>query len=47
MAPYFAKAFNCDKSKLYELGLPRVDYLVKNEKILKKQIYSTYPDLKK
>ena len=47
MIPYFAKAFNCNKNKLYELGLPRIDYLIKNEKILKKQIYNSYPGLRR
>lgn len=47
MKKYFSKAFNYDEKYLYPLGLPRIDYLISKEKIIKKQIYSKYPEFKK
>ena len=46
MIKYFSKAFNYPKNKLYPLSLPRVDYLIKNEKELKKLALLRYPDFK-
>ena len=47
MIKYFSKAFNYEKNLLYPLGLPRIDYLIKNEKELKNLAYFRYPELKK
>ena len=45
MRPYFSKAFGYTDN-LNCLGLPRIDYLVTNYKVLKKRIYTDYPSLK-
>ena len=47
MKEYFKEAFNCDENKLYPFGLPRIDYLINEEKVIKKRIYSKYPEFKK
>ena len=47
MKKYFKEAFNCEEEKLVPLGLPRIDYLINEEKIIKKRIYSKYPEFKK
>ncbi|MDD4624466.1 MAG: CDP-glycerol glycerophosphotransferase family protein [Bacilli bacterium] len=46
MIKYFSKAFNVDEDKFISIGLPRIDYLIDNEKILKNKIYKKYPKLK-
>ena len=47
MRHYFSNAFGYEDKSLYPLGLPRIDYLVTKEKILKKQIYNKYPEFKR
>ena len=42
----FSEAFNIDKNKLIVNGLPRVDYIVNNKKILKNKIKNDYSELK-
>ena len=46
MIPYFSEAFNTSQSKFKSFGLPRMDYLINQEKSIKKRIYSNYPKLK-
>ena len=46
MTKYFAKAFGYQKDKFLNCGLPRIDYLIKNEKTLKEEIFDVYPKLK-
>ena len=46
MTEYYSKAFGYSTKYFYPIGLPRIDYLLNNEKILKKQIYNKYPKLK-
>lgn len=43
----FSKAFNAPLEKFIVNGLPRIDYLINNQKILKNKIRDTYPSLKK
>ena len=42
----FSEAFNIDKNKIIVNGLPRVDYIVNNKKILKNKIKNDYSELK-
>lgn len=46
MTKYFSKAFNYDEKYFKNYGLPRMDYLLHNEKKLKNEIYKEYPYLK-
>ena len=46
MIPHFAQAFGCDENQFVSIGLPRIDYLVNNEKRLQEEIYAKYPQLK-
>lgn len=43
---YFEEAFNIEKEKIKYLGLPRLDYILKEDKDITKEIYDTYPELK-
>lgn len=43
---FYEAGFNISKEKLLHYGLPRIDYLIKNEKKLKVQIYEKYPQFK-
>lgn len=43
----FSKAFNYPKDSFIINGLPRIDYLLKNRKMLKNKIKNHYPELKK
>lgn len=47
MVQYFAKAFNADKSKFKAIGSPQIDYLLKEQKNIKKKILQKYPDINK
>lgn len=47
MTKYFSKAFNYSKDRFLNYGLPRIDYLLDNEQILKTKIFKKYPSLKK
>lgn len=47
MVQYFAKAFNADKSKFKAIGSPKIDYLLKEQKNIKKKILQKYPDINK
>ena len=46
MTKYFAKAFNYKEDVFLNYGLPRIDFLLDNEKKLKNKIFKKYPDLK-
>lgn len=46
MTPYFAKAFNYSEDKFINIGLPRVDYLIKQSKSNKDKILKKYPNFK-
>lgn len=46
MVKHFSKSFNYNKKYFYPIGLPRVDYLLKQTKINRKKIYTVYPELK-
>ncbi len=46
MTKYFAKAFGYSTKHFLNFGLPRIDYLLNNEKDLKKKIIKEYPILK-
>ena len=44
---YFIEAFNIDEKNIKYLALPRLDYIIKKDADREKEIYSTYPELKK
>ena len=46
MTKYFKKAFNYSEKHFNEIGLPRIDYLIKNKNSFKKSIYKKYPEFK-
>lgn len=46
MIKYFSKSFGYNKKYFYPIGLPRIDYLLKQTKINRKKIYLKYPKLK-
>ena len=43
---FYEAGFNVKKDILLHFGLPRIDYLLDNEKNLKKEIYKKYPEFK-
>lgn len=43
---YFSKAFGYNRDKFLNYGLPRIDYLLQQEKAIKEKIYSKYSSLK-
>ena len=43
---YYVEGFNCDEKILLNYGLPRIDYLISKEKILKEKILDKYPEFK-
>lgn len=43
---FYELGFNVNKDILLHYGLPRIDYLLNNEKRLKKEIYEKYPEFK-
>lgn len=45
MKPYFKEAFEVEEDKIVSVGLPRVDYLLKNTKKIADKIYLRYPKL--
>lgn len=45
MIPHFSKAFNQSENKFVSYGLPRIDYIIKEEKYLNKKITKKYPIL--
>lgn len=47
MKKYFSKAFGYNDDYLIPFGLPRVDYIITKENILKKRIYNKYPEFKR
>jgi len=47
MTKYFKEAFNYSEDHFLNYGLPRMDYLLKNEKILSAKIVEKYPQLTK
>jgi len=46
MIKYFSKSFNYSKKNFVPIGLPRIDYLLKNTKKNKKKIYMKFPEFK-
>lgn len=46
MSKHFAKAFNYPISKFVNIGLSRIDYLLKTEKPNRENVYKKYPKLK-
>ena len=45
--PYYEECFNVSRDKFLYFGLPRIDYLIDNQKSLKNKIYKQYPEFKK
>lgn len=45
-AKYFEEAFNISQEKIKYLGLPRLDYILKEDKEKEQEIYKEYPELK-
>lgn len=45
-AEFFSEAFAMDKDNVKLLGLPRIDYLLKDDKKKKNKICNSYPDVK-
>lgn len=43
---FYQKGFNVKKDKLLHYGLPRIDYLLKNEERIKIEILNKYPNFK-
>lgn len=46
MTKYFKEAFGYPESTFLNIGLPRMDYLLKNKDSLKEKIYLKYPEFK-
>lgn len=46
MSKHFAKAFNSPIEKFVNIGLPRIDYLLKTQPKNKEAVYKKYPKLK-
>ncbi len=45
-AKYYKEAFNVNDNQIEYLGMPRIDYLLKEDDKMKEKIYNTYPILK-
>jgi len=45
-AEYFCEAFDTDRARIVKLGLPRIDYILKDDPETAKAIEDTYPQLK-
>ena len=45
-AIYYKEAFNVEESKIAYIGMPRIDYILKDNVYIKDKIYNTYPILK-
>ena len=45
-AEHFCKGFGIEKNKIVKLGLPRIDYIIKDNKEITNAIYKKYPVLK-
>ena len=43
---FYEEGFNVKRDILLHYGLPRIDYLINNEKQIKKDIYEKYPEFK-
>lgn len=43
---FYQQAFNADKKKVLIMGMPRIDYLLKKNLDIEKQILNDYPELK-
>ena len=46
-ASYYKEAFNVTDKQIKYLGMPRIDYILKNDEETKNRIYEKYPTLKK
>lgn len=44
--PYYCDSFNCQENILYNVGLPRIDYLIHRRFETSRKIYDRYPELK-
>lgn len=44
-ADYFCEGFNVDKDKIVKLGLPRIDYILKDDPEMVAKIHKRYPEL--
>ena len=44
-AIYFKEAFKVEDNKIIYIGMPRIDYILKEDKVAVDKIYNTYPDL--
>jgi len=44
--PFYAESFGVKEDVLYNVGLPRIDYMIQNRQHLRKKILDKYPDLK-
>ena len=45
-AKFYKEAFNVTENQIKYLGMPRIDYLLKEDEKVKEEIYNTYPELK-
>jgi len=43
--PFYCGSFNTSEEKLYNVGLPRIDYLLKQGDQIKKRVFTQYPQL--
>ena len=46
MIRYYSDAFNYNKKYFHSWGLPRIDYLLKNEESMKEKVYFKYPEFR-
>jgi len=44
--PFYCDSFNTSEEKLYNVGLPRIDYLLKRGDQIQKRIFTQYPRLR-
>lgn len=45
-AKYFKEAFNVKEEQIKYIGMPRIDYILKQDDEIKNKIYNRYPELK-
>ena len=44
-AGFYKKAFNVEEERIKYIGIPRIDYILFEDKEIEKEIYNTYPEL--
>ncbi|MEG0805491.1 MAG: CDP-glycerol glycerophosphotransferase family protein [Lachnospiraceae bacterium] len=44
--PFYCAAFQVEEEKLVNIGLPRIDHLLKEQSEMRERVYRTYPQLK-